>query len=106
VEGAHDVLVSVEEELGVAFHGDLSTAVLGEEHGVADLHVGGAELSVVEDLAGSDGDDNAVVELVGLAAGEDDAGLGLGLGGGLLDHNTVEEGLKGLESEHRFNYKF
>jgi hypothetical protein len=106
VEGAHDVVVSVDEELGVALHGDLGTAVLGEEHGLANLDVGGAELSVIEDLAGSNGNNHAVVELIGLARGEDDASLGLGLGGGLLDHDTVEEGLEGLEREHIFNYKF
>jgi len=101
VKGSHDVVVSVNEKLNVLLHGDLGTSVLGEEDGVANLNVDGAELSVVEDLARSGGNNDTVARSVSLTAGEDNSGLGLGFGDGFLDHNTVEKRLEGLEGEHK-----
>ena len=100
-EGSHEVIVSVEEVIDVVAEGDLGTAVLGEEHGVALLDGDGAELAVVEGAAGADSDDDAEVELLTLAAfGEEDTALGLGKGLGLLDEDAVHQGSKLLECDH------
>ena len=107
VEGAEDVIVSVDEKFLLVSEGDFAAAVLGEEHSVANLHEGCTDRAVLERLAGSSSNDSAEVELlVALAGGEDNAGLGFGLSHSLLDDDTVEEGAKSSEREHDLLYEW
>src|SRR5437762_5199813 len=56
---------------------DLGSGVLREQHAVTRLDVQGAHFAVLEDLAGSDGDDFAFDGLFLGGVGDDDAALGL-----------------------------
>jgi hypothetical protein len=101
VEGAHDIIISVDEEFLFTFEDNFAASVLGKEDGVSNLNVNGTNASVLHNLARTDGNDLTEVKDFTLVSGsEDDSTLGLGDGFSLLDNYTVEEGLEGLEGEH------
>ena len=100
MEGAHNVIITVEEVFLVVTEGNLAAAVLGEEHSLALLHGAWANLTVVQSLARSNSDDDTEIELFLLALGEEDTALGLGEGLGLLDEDAVHEGTQLLECDH------
>jgi hypothetical protein len=97
VEGSHDVVITVDEDLTLTSEHDLGTSVLGEEDGIAFLDEGSAERSVLEGLAGSNRDNGSEVKLLFGSGGEDDSTLGLGDDIGLLDNDSVEEGTESSE---------
>ena len=61
----------------VAFDLDLGARVLAEEDAVADLDFEGAQRTVLEDFAVTDGEDLALQGLLLRGVGDDDAPLGL-----------------------------
>ena len=94
MEGAHDVVVTVDVDLIVASESHLAATVFWEEHNVANVDVDFLEGSVFHHATGTNCNDGALVKLVTLAGGgEDNTRLGLGLLDDLLDHNTVAKGL-------------
>ena len=101
MQGAHNVIISVDEELLFVGEGHFAATVLREQYSVADTDEGLAQTAVLESLARSACNDRAEVQfLVRLARGQDDAGFCLGLGCGLLDDDAVEEGSESSEREH------
>lgn len=102
VEDAHDGVVSVHEHVNlVGTEGHLGATVLGEEHGLADLNIAGADSTVLNHSTGANGHDGTPVELFASFGGvEDDTGLGLGLLHGLSDEHAVEERGNSLEGKH------
>ena len=100
MECSHDIVITVDEDLNLSSEGDFAATIFGEEDGIAFLDKGGAERSVLKGLAGSNGDNSAVVELLFGSWREDNSSLSHGLGFGLSDNNSVEERSKRLEREH------
>ena len=101
VKGAHNVFISVDEELLLALKDDLAASVLWQKYSVANFNVHGTDRTILENFAGSNCDYFTVSEMfVFLAGGKDDSALSLGEGLGLLDDYTIEEGFEGLECEH------
>src|SRR5204863_7577329 len=70
---------------------ELGPGVLGEEDGVADLHLHGDLLALVAHAAGADGDDRAALRPLGAGVGQDDAAAGGLLARGGLDHHAVAQ---------------
>ena len=105
MEGAHNVIISVDVHFLVISEGDLAATVLGEEDGVANSDHGGSEGAGLHGLAGADGEDLTEVKELILLLAEDDAGFGLGNGFGLTHNNSVQERSEGFESDHSvFNF--
>ena len=101
MEGADDVVVTVDVELVFAFEDNLAATVLREQHNIANLDRDFTDFTVLLNAAGTDSEYGAMVELVALVGGgEDDTRLGLGLSDDFLDDDAVSEGLEGLEREH------
>ena len=101
MEGAHDVIVSINEQFLVVSKGHSAATVLGEKHSVANLYKHLADAAIFHWLSGPASNDGAEVELVlGLATSEDDASLSLGEGFSLFDDDAVEQGSESFEREH------
>src|SRR5256885_7469932 len=88
LDHAEDVLLAHHEVLG-SFDLDLGPGVLGEEHAVPRLDVQGAHLSVLQDLAVSDGDHLALDGFLLGGVRDDDAALGLLLLLHALDDHAI-----------------
>lgn len=101
MEGAHDIVVAVEEEFGIACKCDFGTTKFWQKHGVTDFDGNWTQISLFGLPAGASCHNNTVVKLVSLGTGEDDSCLGLSLSCGLLHHNAIEQRLQSLECEHK-----
>src|SRR5690348_2436133 len=82
------------DEQFLAIDLDLGAGILAEQHGVAGLDRHRADLAVVEDLAGTDGDDLALDRLFGSGVGDYDATGRLRLGLKTLDDDAVVQRAK------------
>src|SRR3954464_5080692 len=87
-DDAHDVFLAHHEEL-VAFDLHGLARVLAEQNSVADFYVERNQLSLLIFLALADGDDLALVGLLGGGVGDDDATCGLALLFDALDDHAV-----------------
>src|SRR5687767_1525623 len=87
-DDAHDVFLAHHEEL-IAFDLHGLAGILAEQHAVADLDVDRNQLAVVVLLALADGDDLALVGLLGGGVGDHDAPGGLALLFDALDDHAV-----------------
>jgi hypothetical protein len=85
---AHDVFFAHDQQL-VAIDLDGLTGVLAEQHAVAHLERHRANLAVVLDLAGANGQNFTLVGLLGRVVGNDDAGSGFLLFFETLDDNQI-----------------
>src|SRR5215217_2993465 len=84
-----------EDQQVVAFHRDLGAAVLAVDDGVPRLDVHGDQLTgVLRPLAGTDGEDFALLRLLLGGVGDDEAAGGRLLGFTGLDDDAVVEGLE------------
>src|SRR5215210_5240328 len=90
-EDAHDVGLLHDQEL-LAVELDLGARPLAEQDAVAGLHVERAQLALVVQRAGADGDDFALLRLLLGGIGDDDAARGLLLRRHAADENAVMQG--------------
>src|SRR5580765_202304 len=97
VHDGHDVFFAHHEDL-VAFDANRGAGVLAEQDLVAD----GDKLAVLVLLAGTDGEDFALVGFLGGGIGDDDAGCGLTLFFEALDDDAVVQRTKFHESDSSF----
>src|SRR6187455_1788647 len=88
VHDGHDVFLAHHEDL-VAFDANRGARVLAEQDLVADFHVDRDDLAVLVLLAGTDGEDFALVGFLGGGVGDDDAGRRLTLLFEALDDHAV-----------------
>src|SRR6266545_2170452 len=93
LDDREDVLLADDEQL-VAFQLELGPGVLGVEDLVALLHVDLLALPVVENSAGPNGEDGALLGLLLRRVGQHDAALRHVLARGWLDHDTIAERAK------------
>lgn len=100
VEGADDVVVSVDVELLLVSEGNLGATVFWKEDDIADLDANLTDSAVFELLAGSNCNYGALVKLFALAGGQDDSCLCFSHSFGLLDHDSVKHWLEGFVSKH------
>src|SRR6476619_1639574 len=98
VHDGHDVFFAHHENL-VALDANRGAGVLAEQDLVADLDVDGDKLAVLVLLAGSDGEDFALVGFLGGGIGNDDAGCRLTLFFEALDDHAVVQRTKFHESD-------
>src|SRR5690349_13778560 len=87
-DDAHDVVFAHDQILG-AFDLDGLSRELAEQDSVPDLDVERADIAVLENAAIADGDDLALVGLLGGVVGNDDAAGGLVLLVEALHHDAV-----------------
>ena len=102
MKGAHDIIVSVDEQIFIIGESDFAATILGEEHGVANLDESFADAAIFHGLSRSTCDNSSKVKSFFFTTGEDDTTLGFGEGFGLLDNDTVEERSESFEREHFF----
>ena len=101
MKGAHDVIVSINEQFLVISKGHSAATVLGEKHRVANFDEHLADAAIFHWLSGAASNDGTEVELIlRFATSEDDASLSLGEGFSLFDDDAVEQGSESFEREH------
>ena len=91
MEGAHNVIITVNEEFSVASEDDLWSTILGEEYLISNVDHDWSDATVFIAFAGANSHDSAIVKLLLGLAGEDDATLSLGDHVGFLVGATVQK---------------